>query len=163
MNLSSRQHRILADMGISVWARRSSQTEPVAPVQEVQPSVKETQAVELNADVVIVTAETKLGQDQERLLDAMLKAVSLNRTVINLLDLETFSSLNTDALAGKTIFLLGNDVAERLLPGSNLHQPQMTQDARGQWIASFSLSDLLENPVLKAAAWQALKQLKMAL
>lgn len=163
MNLSSRQHRILADMGISVWARRSSQTEPVVPVREVQPSVQETPAVELNADVVIVMADTRLGQDQERLLDAMLKAVSLNRTVINLLDLETFSSLNTDALAGKTMFLLGNDVAETLLPGSNLHRPQMTQDARGQWIASFSLSDLLENPVLKAAAWQALKQLKMAL
>lgn len=162
MNLSERQQRILADMGIPLWARRTGQTaeRPVdidAPISPATPAKDES--IELMTELVVVMADTDLNAEQERLFNAMLKVIALTREQVSLIDVDSFSHLDSDALRGKSILLLGLAVAEKMLPEADLHQPRIEEADKVRRIACFSLDDMLQQPLLKASAWQALQQI----
>ena len=159
MALSARQHNLLAEMGIPVWVRREPATQPAeqleqAPqktsvVPEPQPMATDssvTKAIQIEGELLVVVAGLPLQQQEQLLLGAMLKAVSLTPEQVTTLTSEQFARVDAEKIATKPCLLFGE-------PSNAQHE---------QHITIASLSDMLNNPMLKARAWQALKQLSKA-
>lgn len=143
MQLTSRQHQVLDDLGITVWKRRETSAVKSASVEmEIQPEA----TVDISGALLLVMADTELNDDKQRLLGAMLKSVALTLEQVSLVDASEFAQLSAQLMTDKLVLLIGN-VAE---PVSQ------------RCYSCPDLDQMLQQPELKATAWQALKQLKTA-
>ncbi|GEM_PF-1604660 len=162
MQLSTSQQRILADMGIELWAlRRPEAPSPKQPVVRATVDSEQT-TIDIAAHIalVVVTETSTLSEAAQRLFAAMLKAVALKPGQVMTVNSSEFKQINTVGLAGKSVLLLGSTVTEQIMPDLTLDKPEAVSQYRAQFSASYSLEELLQQPSRKASAWQALKQLK---
>lgn len=145
MDLTARQYQVLDDLGISVWQRRNRS--PAAPASVgIQPV--DTVSADVSGIMLLVMADTELNDDKQRLLGAMLKSVNLTLEQVSVIERSAFARLSAEALIGKPVLLMG-DVSPAELAAQRCYTcPDLEQ--------------MLQQPELKASAWQALKQLKTA-
>ncbi len=161
MQLSNSQKRILADMGIQLWALRRS--EPEIPQQRSAETPIETEQAAINVaapvKLIVVTQAQVMSEAAQRLFNAMLKAASLTHDQVLSVTSREFEQINTASMANKSVLLLGRDITAELMPDLSPDIPETVSQYQAQFSACFSLEEMLQQPSLKAAAWQALKHL----
>jgi DNA polymerase III psi subunit len=161
MQLSNSQQRILADMGIQLWALRRS--EPENPQQGAAETPVETEQAAINVaapvKLIVVTQAQAMSEAAQRLFNAMLKAASLTQDQVLSLTSREFEQINTASMANKSVLLLGSEITAELMPDLSPDNPETVSQYQAQFSACFSLEEMLQQPSLKAAAWQALKHL----
>ncbi|MTI64733.1 DNA polymerase III subunit psi [Methylophaga sp.] len=163
MQLSNSQQRILADMGIQRWALRR-EAPVVSHDQSLEPAGEAAAAaisVDAQTVLLLVMDETRLSDAAQRLLNAMLKAVSLRPEQVTTLSAGDFAQVDTASLANKAVLLLGTAVTAQLVPELSPEQPQPVTLYQARFSACFSLEEMLQRPQNKAAAWRALQQLRI--
>ena len=162
MQLSNSQQRMLADMGIEAWALRRS--EPlVREESQTMPSVEPaTAAISVGRQhvLLLVMENTRLSETAQRLLNAMLKAVSLDTEQVMVLSAEDFRQIDTTSLANKAVLLMGKAVIAQVAPELTPEQSETLDRYQALVSTCFSLDEMLQQPPCKAAAWQALQQLR---
>lgn len=161
MQLSNSQQRILADMGIQLWALRRSESE--SPQQGAAETPVETEQAAINVaapvKLIVVTQAQAMSEAAQRLFNAMLKAASLTHDQVLSVTSREFEQINTASMANKSVLLLGRDITAELMPDLSPDNPETVSQYQAQVLACFSLEEMLHQPSLKAAAWQALKHL----
>ena len=161
MQLSNSQQRILADMGIQLWALRCS--EPEIPQQRSAETPVETEQAAINVaapvKLIVVTQAQVMSEAAQRLFNAMLKAASLTHDQVLSITSREFEQINTASMANKSVLLLGSDITAELMPDLSPDKPETVSQYQAQFSACFSLEEMLQHPPRKAAAWQALKHL----
>lgn len=145
MNITPRQHHVLADLGITVWRRRDTPAVASAPVKN---SAAEQSVVEVKGEVLLIT-NSRLDKEQELLLGAMLKSVDLTLEQVSVLSGEQFQQVSLNDMEYKPLLVLGEAVPTDAVPVPFFSCPDLDQ--------------MLQHPNLKASAWQVLKQLKAAI
>lgn len=161
MQLSNSQQRILADMGIQLWALRRSEPEHSAqPGTETNIDTEQT-AVDVAAPVklIVVTEAQDMSEAAQRLFTAMLKAVSLNPDQALTVSASEFEQINRNTIANKSVLLLGSAITAVLMPDLTPDKPEPVIWYQARMSSCFSLEEMLQQPSRKSAAWQALKQL----
>lgn len=162
MQLSRRQQTILADMGIPVWQARASKQPTSSAKASTEADKTLAIEVEIQGHLVLVMDSIDLDEPQKRLLSAMLQAAALDESSVTRLTGKQLESLPSATLQDKAVLILGETLAAQYLDDHNLNQPSLQQTESGKRMACYSLSDMLQDSMCKAAVWQALKQLKMA-
>lgn len=158
MQLSQRQQQTLAAMDIPVWQLRDTTREIVEAVATVETAT--TADVDLSPTVWVVSASTVIDDNEQRLLNAMLKAVGLSRQTVAMLNKEQVKAVAVHEMSNKMILVLGN-LSELMPVAADPAQPEKVKyGADSCWIATYSLREILATPSLKAFVWQALKLLK---
>lgn len=158
MQLSQRQQQTLAALDIPVWKRR--QTVPVMNDVVVTEDIAITANIDLSPAVWVVTASTVVDDKAQRLLGAMLKAVGLSRKAVAMLNCEQIQAVAEAEMYDKTVLVLGN-LSELVPETTDPAQPEkIAHHADSHWIVTYSLSEIMARPSLKASVWQALKLLK---
>lgn len=161
MQLSNSQQRILADMGIQLWALRRS--EPENPQQGAAETPVEIEQSDINVaapvKLIVVTQAQAMSEAAQRLFNAMLKAASLTHDQVLSVTSREFEQINTASMANKSVLLLGSDITAERMPDLSPDNPETVSQYQAQFLACFSLEEMLQQPSLKAAAWQALKHL----
>lgn len=162
MSLSLRQQTILADIGIPVWERREAkhavQISPAVGIQETFTEDSAVAELKLKGKIVVVV-QSMLSSSENTLLQAMLKSIALTPEQVDLLDEKQFSQVSTLSLNDKTVWLLGNILTSDNMADMDLDRPQLSSVNGNRQIACHSLDAMLNEPRLKASAWQALQQL----
>lgn len=145
MQLTSRQHHILDDLGITVWQRRDKPA--VSPAAAEDSSDSGSASVEVGGELLLIT-NSRLDGEKQLLLGAMLKSVALTLEQVTVLNGEQFQQVSAQDLEQKPVLVLGEAVAADAAPAPFYACPELDQ--------------MLQQPRLKASAWQVLKQLKTA-
>jgi DNA polymerase III psi subunit len=163
MQLSPSQQRILADMGIQVWALRrpearvaenmaESTTETDVPLEQIQ--------LDANIRMLLVMEETQLSETAQRLLNAMLKALLFDRQQVAIFSLADFRKLALHSLADRAVLLMGTAVSQQLQPQQSPMASELIEQDKTTYAVCPSLEDMLQKPAAKAAVWQTLKPLR---
>jgi DNA polymerase III psi subunit len=145
MHISTRQHQILADLGITVWQRRDEQ--PAWPAEEN--SIADTvpsDDIEINGALVVVMADIDLDEVKQRLLSAMLKSVGLALEQVTVLSRAQFDKQSVEEWQDIPMLMFGDTVSTEVAASSAYTCPD--------------LQSMLQDPMLKASAWRTLKQLR---
>lgn len=161
MALSDSQQRILADMGIQVWVRRtgpeSAGTSVSAPNSESNEAFID---IEPQTELLMVMETTEMSDEAQRLLNAMIKSLSMDSSQVRTLTVIEYRQVSTSTLAGKNVLLLGRTVSQQILPASGSESSIPVSQQQAQLFACYSLEEMLQQPVCKASVWQALKPLR---
>jgi len=158
MQLSQRQRAVLDEIGIPLWGLRSSTDTEAKPVEITeQATTLIDHELDLSAHVWLAMASVQMSDAEQRLLNSMMKAIGLSRESVAILEQQKLESLAETAYAGKRIFLFGTTDKADL----DQAKPEIVrQENDSCWVVTYSLSKLMQEPALKAAAWRALKLLK---
>ncbi len=145
MELTSRQHQVLNNLGVTVWQRRDKPV--VAPASpESEQHAADAASVDVSGVLLLVMADTQLNDEKQRLLGAMLKSIALTWDQVSLIDRSAITHLSAQTLADKPALLMGDIKTSESLAQHSYSCPDLEQ--------------MLKQPELKASAWQTLKQLK---
>ncbi|WP_438969878.1 DNA polymerase III subunit psi [Methylophaga sp.] len=160
MPLSEYQHRTLSELGIPVWQLRTRSVKEPTPQTDEQQATG-TQNVDLSHPVWIVMVSTRLDNEEQRLLQSMLKAINLSTQSVTMLDHQQIDKIADAAKEDKAVLMLGHIDGINAPTAFDVSQPTLITDtANSHWIATYSLSDMLQDSRKKATVWQALKLLK---
>jgi DNA polymerase III psi subunit len=163
MKLNPGQLSALTEMGISVWELRPAAEPKPSFAAEQQPRTV-TADIDMSAAIWLLLPSLNLSQPEQKLLTTMLKAIKLDMTSVALLGSNQLSLLDEAVAADKIILVLDAGLAGKL--SANQAEPQAPTiyplPVGASMIASFSLSDMMQSPSLKASAWQALKLARSA-
>jgi len=159
--LDPRQLLLLTEMGIPVWALRSTDEIPVDTIE--QPIVDIGALLErVTESDWLICVDNKLTEHTHRLLQAMLLTVDVSHADICLLSLAELKELaDTSEIETnqKVLFLLGEGAVKQAFDQSahlanyrnEIHLMPRSQLAT---IVSFSLEDLIQAPENKVLAWR---------
>jgi DNA polymerase III psi subunit len=156
MQLSQYQRSVLDEMGITVWGLRTATKNKAETAEKIEPASAQ-QKLDVSASIWFVLASGDINAPEQRLLNSMTKAIGLDRNNVAMLNQEQLMSVPDTTCSGKRILIFGT-TDRVVLDQAN---PEIVrQENDSCWIATYSLSELMHEPNLKAAAWQALKLLK---
>jgi len=163
MELNPWQLSSLKDMGIPVWEFRSNESEHT-PAEVEQANFTEMSEQLLKSEWVVVIDDENYSEQAQSLLHAMLLAIGIDEQKLAIITLKQVMQLQNIPSQNKVLFVLGEAVARIAFSESIcrdlIHQ---TLNTNIKTVVSFSLNELLENPVNKALAWHDLQLAKQAL